>query len=450
MQQIFIHKLIEHRAEENPDKLAVVFCDERITYSELNLQSDRIAQYLVKSGIKPESDVGICLKPGLGLVSAILGIMKSGGVYIPVSPDYPKARIEYILKDSEAAIIIAENGMNFESAKTIGLDDFLTKGADSEHLPDVEIQAYNAAYILYTSGSTGKPKGVIVEHRNLAYYLNWYLSELQPEAGIELPLSSSMSFAAGVTQFFAPLLQGKTLHILPPETVRQPDKLLQWYAEHPGFGLYCVPTLWEELVSFAEKHKTEIPHPEGIFLSGEAVSDSLIDKSSRRWADIKIWNLYGPTEAVANLSFTRLMPGKQITLGKPLGGTKLLVLDEDLKPADSGELYASGGGIARGYQNLPELTERTFIKHIPGISDDARYYKTGDSVKIDQNGNLFFSGRIDSQVKIRGYRIEPGEIESVLSSCPTVRQAVVAVDNDSSFGKRLIAYIVCDERERLP
>ncbi|MEI7982171.1 MAG: AMP-binding protein, partial [Bacteroidota bacterium] len=359
----------------------------------------------------------------------------------------------YILQDANAGLIITDDSFPLSPTSckiNILIPDWsmVKNQAEKRITAIIPVTASDLAYVLYTSGSTGNPKGVMIEHGNLNYYVHWFCQGVIPETGVGLPLTSSFIFAAAVTQFYSTLLSGKTLHIMDPMMIRQPGNLLGWYAAHPQMGLYCVPTLWSEILNYLETSEV-VDHKSlasfCVYLSGEAVTDDLLKRSFRILPHLQLWNLYGPTEATANLTACRLYPGETAHIGKPLNGTTVFIVGDDMKPVETGitgELLASGEGIARGYLNLPELTGTTFFTASLNGGDPVRVYRSGDLVKEDESGRLIYVGRKDQQVKIRGFRIELPEIENTLLAIPEVKNAVVKVVEERQNGKRLVAYLV--------
>jgi amino acid adenylation domain-containing protein len=450
----FVYRVFESRAEYFPSKIAVEFEDCRLTYSELNQKANSLARQLIKAGLRPTTPVGICLQPGPAMVAAILATLKAGGTYVPISPSYPPYRIDYILNDSRAPFLLTQSHLlakiGESPVKKIVLDDIFESDGDQAVVNlDYTPEPKQAAYILYTSGSSGNPKGVVISHQSLAYYLEWHCRDLREDIGqVDLPLTASMCFAAGVTQFYAPLLLGRTLHILREDTVRQPERLFSWYSNHPEYGLYCVPALWDELLTYAENQQKgglDIKGPGCVLLSGEAVSKRLIDRSFEIFPGIKLWNLYGPTETVANGSAGQLNAGQTITLGKPLRGTKIYLVNEEFQrvaPGEEGEICICGDGVASGYLNLPELTQERFLYDPFAPEQKKRLFRTGDLAKYNERGELIYIGRKDFQVKIRGFRVECGEIEKALLEHDSIRQTVVIAHDGAGAERQLVAYIL--------
>jgi amino acid adenylation domain-containing protein len=430
------------------DRVAVQRDGARLTYHELEQRTNGLAEVLADRGVVPGEPVLVCLDPGPLAAVALLGILKAGAAYVPVAPSDPVDRLRYVAADTAARMVLTEHGLA-EHLRSVDVDtiEFDVCVARSSTAPPRTRDGQMLAYILYTSGSSGHPKGVAVTHDNLCYYLGWHLDHLRPAAGdIDLPLSSSLCFAAAVTQFYTPLLLGQTQHVLARDTVRDPNRVLDWFAEHPDYGIYCVPTLWSALLRAAEHRGAEnpAPGPRCALLSGEAVAARLVERSFRVWPQITLWNLYGPTEAVANASAGELRRGRPPTIGKPIAGTRIVLADErerPVGPGETGEICICGPGVARGYVNLEELTRQRFAADPGGAG---RLFRTGDMATYDDRGELVFVGRRDFQVKVRGHRVECSEIEQALAGHHAVREvAVVARRAGGENGDtELTAYVI--------
>ncbi|WJY13812.1 amino acid adenylation domain-containing protein [Pectobacteriaceae bacterium CE90] len=435
-----------------PENTAVIYGSNKLTYRQLEIHTTRIAHYLASHYPKNKNGkIAIYLEPGLYLPVILLSIMKAGFTYIPLSHFHPLERINTIIDDSLSFLIITTKDI-YQRDKlvklgktTLFLEDLivLPEGAITGNLP--QVTADDLAYILYTSGSTGIPKGVAIEHGNMRYYLNWFNEDLWPLTRACLPLTSSLSFAAAVTQLYAPLLRGDTLYILPKDILHHYPDLLNWYQQHPDGALYCVPTIWEELLNYTRQRRDieSLRLPKTVFLSGEAVSNNLKNRTFREVPDIRLFNLYGPTETTANGSFTELSPQRPVTIGKALRGSELLIVDEQCQPVipgKVGEVCILGDGVAQGYINRDALTrERFFTVERQGRS--YRAHRTGDLGKVLDDGEVLYLGRCDRQVKINGIRIEPEEIEQILQCHAGIAKAVVRCD-DSLTTPRLIAYLI--------
>lgn len=447
-----VQKIISNQALSHPNSLAVKYESSELSYKELEEKSNAIANYLIAKGVTTESTVGVFLEESVLLPVCILGILKAGGTYVPIATDYPVSRIDAIIKDAGITNVFTDSGKSglFQSTG-VNIHELDTALSIIDNpvitAPDIQIADAHAAYIIYTSGSTGIPKGVVVEHGSLAHYLNWYLEDLQSITNVNLPLSSSICFAAAITQLFSPLMMGKTLHIINRNVVKQPELLLQWYSQHSGYGLYCVPTLWEGIINYIEQGNIPTGKPDCIYLSGESLSETLVNRTFDIWPDMQFWNLYGPTEATANISIYKVERGKEVYLGTSIRGGNILLLDENMNHVPDGEegfVYISSRALARGYLNRPELNQKNFITdhNVPGF-EGVTLYNTGDIGKYNEKKELLYLGRRDQQVKIRGYRIELSEIEKCLNGYNDIRQAACKVITDDAGNKKIAAFIVC-------
>lgn len=425
--------LIKDQSHRVPTRVALECNGSSVTYEKLEFLSNQLAFELQCRGVRHRDKVAVLVPSSIEAVVSVLGVLKAGATYIPISVDYPDKRIQEIAELAECDYVITSTReVSFESAKVVlhyNDIDFEKKNFPAE----VEIDPEDIAYVLFTSGSTGQPKGVKTSHANLAYYTGWTKSFFERTVENKLPLTSDLHFAAAVSQVYSTLTAGATLHIV-HKCLVEPARLFAWYESNPNFGLYCVPTVWAMALHWFEKngiHTHAVP-PKVLYLSGEDVSPDLVSKTRKLFPELTIWNLYGPTEGVANLSFKDIT-SESVSIGRPIPGTEFFVLDEtgsEVAPNESGILYASGPGLSSGYVGRPDLTELAFST-FQKEGKSYRIYNTGDFVQKLPNGEFVFAGRKDQQVKINGQRIELKEIEHALQSHPSVEASVVVYENET-------------------
>ncbi|MCB2311589.1 amino acid adenylation domain-containing protein [Clostridium tagluense] len=437
-------ELFEEQAIKTPDKVALEFKEERLTYRELNDKSNQLANYLSGNGVKKESIVGIMVSHSIELVVGILGVLKAGGAYLPIDPSYPIERINYMLQDSESLMLLT----NFE------VDDEVKFRVNITNINDVDLNLYSKensrkinglndlVYIIYTSGSTGKPKGVMIEHRGLINYIWWAKKMyLKDEKGV-MALYSSISFDLTVTSIFTPLISGNQIVIY--DTDETEFVLYKILRENKATVVKLTPahlTLLKDMDNSNSNIKRFI-------VGGEDLKVSLAKEIYNSFAkDIEIYNEYGPTETVVGCMIYKYNEendkGVSVPIGYPADNVQVYILDNDFNVAPTGivgELYVSGDGVSRGYLNREELTYERFIEN-PFIKGK-KMYKTGDTARYLENGVMEYVGRIDNQVKIRGHRIELGEIEKYLLKNEAIKDAVVAFKEESIGNNLLNAYIV--------
>jgi amino acid adenylation domain-containing protein len=461
------HQLFEEQVQRTPDSVAVVFEGKQLTYAQLNARANQLAHHLQTLGVGPEILVAICLQHCLETVVGVLGILKAGGAYLPLDPAYPKERLAFMLQDAHAPVVLTRKdwleSLPDYGGRVVCLDSgWETIARESEKNPVSRATAQSLAYVMYTSGSTGQPKGVMCEHGGLVNYLCWVNEGPLGDPGLCMPLTTKLTFDMCLKQLFPPLLRGSEVWILPEQVLAEPATLLSALAARSKVGLNCVPSLWTAILHAIQSGQAT-PPGEGLtylFFGGEPLSKELVARSLSALPHLQIWNIYGPTEATANASAARVIPGDEVTIGRPIANTRIYILNSLLHPVPigvQGELYIGGTGVARGYLNRPDLTAEKFVPDPFRAEPGARMYKTGDLARYRPDGNIEFLGRADHQVKIRGFRIELGEIEAALGQHPAVREAVVMAREDAAGDpsasllteKRLVAYVVA-EREPLP
>lgn len=437
-----LHHLFEQQVERTPDTLAAVFQNEQLTFAELNRRANQLAAYLKTEGVGPETAVGIRIEPSLEMLIAVLGILKAGGAYIPLDPRNPQQRIDQVLQDASASMLLTREVLvNARSQNT--------EYTESNITPD------NLAYIIYTSGSTGQPKGVMIQHRsvvNLAAALREQVYAELPRPALKVGLSAPLAFDASIKQLVQ-LLHGHTLHILPEELRLDAMGALNYIAEHELDVLDCTPSQLKLLLAAGLTQHTKTA-PTLMLVGGEAIDESTWSRLSEA-QQTRFFNVYGPTECTVDATWARIS-GDQPAIGHPIPNAQTYILDQNLKPAGihlNGELFISGAGLARGYLNSPERTAERFIPDDLSGATGARLYRTGDLARYAADGSIVFTGRNDAQVKVRGHRIEPGEIEAVLLKHGNIKQAVVVARETTTTRDtadvRLVAYFVTADNARL-
>ncbi|MCB9251759.1 MAG: amino acid adenylation domain-containing protein [Flavobacteriales bacterium] len=436
----------EKISEQYPDSIALIFEDRSITFNELNIRANELANYLLSKGIKPESPVPFCIENSEYTIIALLGILKSGAAFVPISRDNPVERIVSLATSVNPDFFIHHSQDDYEGKFTNSIERIAIDKLSgySELNPATSIQEGHLAYIVFTSGSTGFPKGVQIEHKCLSDYFDGLNKKLDLSNIKSYALVSTIAADLGYTTVFSSLINGATLHILTNELLNNIQDLHQYFNTHKIDCVKIVPSHWKAL---SMEDNLLVPNKLIIF-GGDRLPSVYVEEISRSGSDCVIVNHYGPTETTIGKCLHIVDPasnyGTYIPIGKPIGNTKLLVLSPDLELCPlgvSGQLHICGDGLARGYLNNETLTAEKFIPN-PFIDfADGRMYATGDLVKYLPDKNLEFIGRVDNQVKIRGYRIEPGEIESVLNTIPVVDQSFVVARDDHQKNKKIVAYL---------
>lgn len=443
-----LHALVEEQAARTPEAVAVVQEEQQLTYSELNRRANRLAHHLRALGVEPETAVGVCMERSLEMFVALLGILKAGGVYVPLDPAYPADRLQFMAEDARLKALIVHDASLHVAPESDALVVDLSRDVQAIELErDDNLVPTNTpenlAYVIYTSGSTGKPKGVGISHRAACNQLCWASQAFQLSAADRFLQKASISFDSSVEEIFAPLVAGARIVAARPRGEHDIEYLAELVA---GRGVTCIdlpPSLLQAFVDYADPTAWASVR---LFISGgEALRPELVKLFQEKFS-ATLLNTYGPTEATVQSAWADgLEDGESIPIGRPVANTQLYVLDENFEPVPvgaGGELYIGGAGVARGYLNRPELTAEKFVPNPFSAGGGERLYRTGDLVKWRNDGQLDFVGRTDHQVKLRGYRIELGEIETALESHPQVKQAVVMVREDQPGIKRLVAYII--------
>lgn len=440
-----LQEVFEHRADLVPERIALEYESTRITYRELDEAANQLARYLIRLGAGPETCVALWLPRSQNAYVALLGILKSGAAYVPIDPEYPTDRVEYILHDSRSTIAIvsaefAERIGDFRGTVVrLGSDDspILEESTARVDQRDIPLQPENLCYVIYTSGSTGKPKGVQIEHRNAVHLVLTEAAHFGVREDDRVFQGFSLAFDASVEELWLAWSSGATLVAATPDMIHAGPDLPLALTRMEISVLSCVPTLLAMM-------EGDLPTVRLLIVGGEACSSDLVARWCRPGR--RMFNTYGPTEATVIATWTECDPCRPVTIGEPLPGYSAFVMDENgtaLGPGEPGELYLGGAGLARGYLGRDDLTKERFVTNspVPGAKPQ-RLYRTGDLTRWTVAGELEFLGRIDGQVKLRGFRVELSEIESELIRCPGVLAAAVTVVEEVPGTQQLVAYIV--------
>jgi natural product biosynthesis luciferase-like monooxygenase protein/amino acid adenylation domain-containing protein/non-ribosomal peptide synthase protein (TIGR01720 family) len=430
--------LFNEQVNKTPDNIAVVFNETKLTYRELNDQSNQLAAYLIENyGIESNDLVGIKLERSERMIVAIFGILKSGGAYVPIDANYPQDRIDYITKDANLKLCIDENEL-----------DKFRLNQDSYAKTTIQLSNLNdLAYCIYTSGSTGKPKGVLNHHAGLYNRLVWMKAYLDVDDKEVFLQKTPYTFDVSVWELILPFITGSSLVIAKPDGHKDVIYLQEVIDKEHVTIIHFVPSMLGSFLENVEKEKANsLLH---IVCSGEELTVATAQQCKERFLAAELHNLYGPTEAaidVTAINLTQVEVSKEgVSIGKPIANTKIYIVDNALELQAfgvPGELVISGIQVARGYLNLPELTEDRFIAD--PFRDGYHVYRTGDVAQWQPDGSIAYLGRIDNQVKIRGNRIELGEVENAITTFKNVQQVVVMAKELNSE-KVLVAYVVSSD-----
>ncbi|MGQ3478678.1 amino acid adenylation domain-containing protein [Paenibacillus sp. TY11] len=444
-----IHQLFEEQVERTPEQVAVVFGDKHLTYADLNKQANQLAHVLRAKGVDTDQSVGIIVECSLEMIVGIFGILKAGGVYVPIDPEYPKERIQYMLTDSGAKLLLTRLPMHQQvefDGLVLDLTDKRNYGKETGNL--TSIQGSDAlACIMYTSGSTGEPKGTLTMHYNITRVVK-KTNYIQFATKDRILQVASFSFDGSTFGIYGALLNGATLVLIPQDQIMNARELSGVLRTQQITKCFITTALFNAVVDVDPDCFATL---ETLLFGGEKVSVSHVRKAFAHLGPGRLIHVYGPTESTVFATYYRIdhldENANTVPIGKPISNTSVYVMDQDqhlLPQGVAGELYIAGDGLVRGYLNRPELTEERFIQSpwVPG----GRLYRTGDWVKEQADGNIEYIGRIDDQVKIRGFRIEPGEVESHLLKINDIQEAAVIAREDETGQKQLGAYFMAAKK----
>jgi amino acid adenylation domain-containing protein len=443
-----IQQMFEAQAACTPERVALVFEDQQLSYGELNVRANQLAHFLRSQGVGPDVLVGLCVERSLEMVVGLLGILKSGGAYVPLDPAYPAERLAYMLEDARPAVLLTQERLQANGAEGAGtVATFCLDrpcpglAASGTGNPASLAHGHALAYVIYTSGSTGRPKGVGLTHAGLLNLVHAMRVQTAINADDVLLSVTSLSFDIATLELILPLTVGASIVLASREMVADPVQLLALMARSRTSLMQATPATWRMLLN--EEWPT-LERQLQILCGGEAMTSELAGKLLERGA--LLFNLYGPTETtIYSTGYRVTCSGSAPSIGRPIANTSVYILDEEFKPVPEGvigELHIAGAGVARGYLNRPDLSAERFVPDPFTATEGARMYRTGDLARHRSDGSVDYLGRIDSQVKIRGFRIELGEIEAILSAQPAVRQAVVVAREHAQGDKHLVAYVV--------
>ena len=440
--------LFEKQLTKNGNNTALYFRDQNITYNDLNKKINQFSNYIIERKNKHGLPIAIIMDSSIEMIIAIFAILKSGSPYLPIDPEYPVKRIEYMLEDSRAEILITQDRYNedvvFTGTKIIF--DYGIFDRYSDRKPNIHVSSEDVAYIMYTSGSTGRPKGILTRHYSISRIcINTNYIDIR--SNDRLVKLSNYAFDGSTFDLFASLLNGAKLFLLSKDDIMEIGKLAEFIYKKKITIFFITTALFNTLVDL---NMESLKNVKKILFGGERASYRHVEKAYNFFGAKKLIHVYGPTESTVFASFHQLnsfpYDFKTIPIGKPISNTKIYILDRELNicpPGIAGEICISGDGLAAGYLNQEKLTNERFINN-PFFRGE-KIYLTGDVGKWNRNGDIEFIGRLDNQVKIRGNRIEPGEIELSLMEHPEIEKVIVISREDASHNKYLAAYYVSRE-----
>ena len=447
-----INRIFEAEVEKHPDRIAVIAQGLKLTYRELNEHANRIAHALMREGVRPDDMVGLMVPRMIYAYAGREGILKSGGGFLMLAPDYPDDRVEYIIENSGAKLLVTirdlaeERKELFERCglRVLVIEDLLT--SDEITNPDPEITPHNLAYCLYTSGSTGKPKGVMIEHHSLVNYVtanpyNKCISEHLKDVSVTMAFAA-LTFDVSVHDHTSGLYHGKTVVIATEEEILNPNLLAKLIIDYKIEATFFSPSYANNLLDFPEAVDA-LRRMKSLLIGGEAFPAPLYRRMRELGITARLLNGYGPTETTIFITVDRV-ENENITIGGPVGNTKLAIFDKfnnELPPYVPGELILTGANVGRGYVKLDQMNKEKYISF-----EGLPAYRSGDLSRWNYEGKILFMGRMDNQVKLRGLRIELDEIENVMNTYPSVTRSLVLVKESEQEGQYLCAYFTADEK----
>jgi amino acid adenylation domain-containing protein len=457
-----VHRLFEQQAGQTPDRIAVVCAGQRLTYAELNGRANELAHQLRRFGLGADVPVGLFLPRSLDLAVGVLGVLKAGGAWLPLDPNYPKDRLALLLADAQVPVLVTRQALARDLPQQRAATITLDADWSSIPLPDIddtqaEPERSNLAYMVYTSGSTGVPKGVMVTHANLSDYVQAIGKPLRLTPDDVYLHTASFGFSSAVRQLLVPLTHGAKVVIATSDEIREPVRLFQTVQSEGVTIIDLVPSYWRACTDALGQlapatRQAVLANRLRLILSA---SEPLPGDLPRQWKvplgnKAEMINMFGLTETTGIVAIHRIQPNDEaaarvVPIGRPIDHTRIHILDSWHRPVPIGtigEIYVAGAGVSRGYLNQPALTAAAFLPYPFGDQPGSRMCRTGDRGRYLPDGSIEILARMDQQLKIRGFRVEPGEIESVLRRHPGVAAAVVVGREIEQGERRIVAYVV--------
>lgn len=448
-----IHELFSLQATQTPDAIAIYTENQALSYAMLRLRTERLAGYLRQQGVRPGVLVGLCLERSAEMLVAMLGILGAGGAYIPLDPSYPQDRLQFMLADSQAPLLLTEERFSpffsHFTGQTVCLPLPAEKQLEAAQELDLSYQnvSLQPAYVIYTSGSTGRPKGTIISHRSVVNFL----VSMGRRPGVTsqdcILAITSISFDISVLEVLLPLVIGASVHLVSREVAADGEALLTRLDQSRSTILQATPASWRLLLDAGWNGERSLK----AFCGGEELSLAMARDIQMRTSEL--WNMYGPTETTIWSMVEQVTDAQDsVTIGRPIANTQVYLLDQLMQPVPigvSGEMYIGGDGLAYGYLSRPDLTAERFVPDPFHPHMGQRLYRTGDLGRFRADGRIEYIGRIDHQVKLRGFRIELGEIEACLQEHSSIRQCIALVREDRSQEHYLVAYLQAASSQQL-
>jgi len=448
-----IHEIFEYQSLKNPDNLAIECGDMKYTYSQLNSVANSIASSLIAMGLGNENIVAIAVNRSFEMIASILGVLKSGCAYLPIDPDYPQERIDYMLQDSNSKLLITSTNVSEKSAlkckNIVTVEDLITAENNMHVHKNINNDLSTLAYLIYTSGSSGTPKGVMIEHMSVVNLVEGIWNAIDFSNCKKFLATTTVSFDIFVLETLFPLLKGMSIVLADEIEQIDPLKLHKLVEKYGTDVIQMTPSRISMLLN-STKGEHILQSSKIVLVGGEALPLSLL-KKIQSITRAEIFNMYGPTETTVWSTVKRLTNSNIISIGKPIANTRIYMLDDDnriLSIGNEGELSIAGDGLSRGYLNNDEMTKNKFINLNDIIAE--RVYKTGDLAEWLPNGEIKLLGRLDDQIKLRGHRIELGEIEYQTTLHKSITAAVAVVSSDNIGSDFICMYFMADDKINIP